>query len=108
MQPDHTRERPPREKVLIVAHSDGFLEVFGAKHVDVRIQRCLAAFSPEMEAVAEDCVELSLPPAWRSLYFPGFCRRSAMLRPLLPTTMRDAQQIRDLLRNLNGITGRVA
>jgi len=96
-------ERQKREKVLVVAHADNHLEIFAAKHVDVKIVRCPASFTDEMKGMAEDFVEQTLPPAWRSLYFPGFCRKSEMLRPLLPSTIQDAKLVRGLLKTLNSI-----
>ena len=62
-----------------------------------------AAFNPDMEVMAEDYLEESLPPVWRSLYFPGYCRASAMLRPLLPTEIQDSKVVAELLKTLNSI-----
>ena len=103
MQHTTSPRRQPQEKVLIVGHADGYLELFGPEHITAKIVRCPVAFNAEMETMAEDFLELSLPPVWRSLFFPGYCRASAMLRPLLPTEIQDSKVVAELLKTLNSI-----
>jgi hypothetical protein len=95
--------RQEQEKVLIVSYPDDFLELFGPKHITAKIVRCPAAFNSEMQRQAEGFLELSLPPAWRPLFYPGYCRASASLRPLLPTTIQDAKVVSKILRTLSKI-----
>lgn len=98
MNPTTNRRR--REQVLVVLHPD-HCEAFAEKNVSVKIIRAPASFSPEKECLVEDIVEMLLPPFWRRLYFPGFCRASETLQPLLPSTLRRSIATQDLLKLLN-------
>lgn len=97
-----TTNRQRREQALIVLHPD-HLEFFAGKNVSVKIVRAPASFSLEMECRVEDVVELLLPPYWRRLYFPGYCRATETLRPLLPSTLARSVATGDLIRLLNGL-----
>ena len=96
-----TKKRPQREAVLIVMHADNYVEVFGEKHVNVRVVRCPAASSDKSHITAEDVVERQLPRYWRKLYFPSNVRATANARPLLPSTLSRAMQAKDDIATLN-------
>lgn len=100
---DCSKLRPSRERVLIVSHPDGHLEVFAEKNVIVRIERVPVAHSRDAERIAEDFLERSLPPVWRDMYFPGNRRATGTATPLFPSKIRDANQIERLLDSLNGL-----
>ena len=63
-----------RVPVLIVGHSDGWIEAYAERHVDVRIEIAPYMTTPEGERLAEGYVELSLPRRYRDLYWPGMRR----------------------------------
>ncbi|QDS97704.1 hypothetical protein [Adhaeretor mobilis] len=96
-----------RQHVLIVAHADGYLEVFGEKNLDIRISNIPLAHSREAERIAEDALELSLPRCYRQLYFPGKRRATATLMPLLPSTMARAKAVKRTIRQLNQLVQKV-
>ncbi len=97
-----------REKVLVVAHGDNFIEVFGAKNVAALIVRCPTMGSNNGEELAEDYLESSLPQRWRELYFPGFLRASLANRPLVPSVIDEAQWTRDFLTGINDMSSQQA
>lgn len=97
-----------REKVLVVAHSDNFIEVFGPKNVTVLIARCPTTGGLDGEELAEDYLESSLPPRWQELYFPGYLRASLANRPLVPSVMDESQWTRDFLTGINNMSSQQA
>ena len=90
-----------REAVLIALHSDGFIEAFGEKNVDVRIAS--VPHCPSSEILAEDAFELLLPHRYRRLFWPVKIRATAMHRPLLSSTMARSIVVRDCITSLNDI-----
>lgn len=100
---DCSNKRPRRERVLVVPHADGHLEVFGSENVIVRIERLPVTNSRDAEAIAEDFLERSLPPIWRELYFPGMRRATGTAQLLLPSTIRRATDIEQSLQSLNSV-----
>lgn len=76
---------PFRERVLIVVHGDGWIEVFAERHVDVRIQIAPHMSIPEGERLAEEYIEAALPARFRDLYFPGFLRAADLARVIKPS-----------------------
>ena len=99
---NNTPKRQPRQKVLIVAHSDNFIEVYG-DNIDVEITRSPVASSTEAERLAEDIVEACLPPRFKSLYWPGKAKATASLRPLHAQTAHEALFVSKLLPALNSM-----
>lgn len=68
-----------REKVLVVLNSDGFVECYAGKSVDVHIVAKPHASTPAAEILAQVYVDLSIPQAYRAVYFPSCCRAAEQL-----------------------------
>ena len=73
--------RPPRVKMLLILHSDAFVEVYSEPHVNVRVVQRVHATLPTAEALSDEVIECQLPQCYRRLFLPrnlraaGQCRR---------------------------------
>ena len=74
--------RPERVKVLVVAHSDGWLELFAESHVDAKIVQQIHGETAAGEIMAEEILDGRLPRPYRDLHVPGKCRACELLRPI--------------------------
>lgn len=72
--------RPKREAVLIVACSDGWIEVYGQKHVDVLLINKPHATTAEAGCLAEQGIDLKLPRRFREVFWPSMKRAADRLR----------------------------
>lgn len=97
------QQRPPRQAVLIVAHTDNHLEVFAEKNVDVHFARVPAAFSVEGEQQVEQIMDWMLPPRYRDLHRADRLRKTGSTRPLLPSVLADSLVVRDCLTALDTV-----
>ena len=93
-----TRPTQQREAVLILAHGDGWIEVFAEKHFDVRIEIVPYMTTEPGEIQAEEYVELSLPKRYRDVYWPGNRRAADMMRVVRPTDIVRRDYDLELLR----------
>ncbi len=98
--------RPPRQRVLIVSHPDGHLEVYADENITAKIVRVPVADSREAERQAEEIVEMLLPQFWRQLYWPNKVRETGTTRPLSPSTLQRSFVVRDCLQRLNALADR--
>ena len=90
-----------RHKVLLVLHADGFIEAFADSDVDVRT--VVMPDVPGGETLAEEYVELTIPRAYREVYFPGNRRAVDNVRRLLPSQLMQQQLDRELMDGLNAV-----
>ena len=72
-------ERKQREPVLAVLNSDGFVEIYAGKHVDVKIVNTVHCETPAGEVSAERLIEQSLPRRFRDVFSPGNRRGFGMV-----------------------------
>lgn len=79
--------RPPSEPVLVVSYSDGWLEAYADRHVDVTIVEMPAGMTVAAEIAVEEYIERLLPHRLRSLYYPTGRRAAAMLRPVTASSI---------------------
>ena len=93
--------RPKREAVLVVGHSDGWIQVFAEKSVDVRIEMLPHSITPEAEVLAEEYVGLSLPKRYRDVYWPSMQRAADMMRLVLPSDIARRDWELDFLKALD-------
>ncbi len=98
---NYEAKRPKRQPILILSHADGFLEVFGERHVDVHIARLPTASSAEGERQAEEVAELLLPLRYRPLFRADLLRKNGTTRPLLPSVLVAARQVKKDIVALN-------
>ena len=93
-----------REPLLILGHGDGWLEVFGPKHVDIKFMNVPFVPTIEGEKAAERFIENSLPIRYREIYWPENRQFAGMLRRVLPSEIQEARQEKELLENLEKIS----
>ena len=93
--------RPKREAVLVVVQSDGWIQVFAEKSVDVRIEMLPNSITPEAEVLAEEYVGLSLPKQYRDVYWPSMQRAADMMRFVLPSDIARRDWELDFLKALD-------
>ena len=94
--------RREREKVLVVLHADGYVEVFAGRHVDVRIAQLLDVHLDD-EPLAEEYLEVSVPACYRDLYWPSRLRAMGMVERISPQQELDAQRAVAAIRELRAI-----
>lgn len=115
---DCTNRRSPRQKVLILSHPDGYLQVYGEPSLDVHVARIPVAHSVEAEFHAEAVVEMLLPMRFRQLLttvypIPGTKSVRGPLRtvgttaPLLPSVLQASLAVPGVLDDIEGIPARV-
>ena len=102
-----TKPRAPRQKLLVVAHPDHYLEFYG-EGVDVLLVRMPMAFGRQAEITAEDVFEARLPLGFRPLYDRSKLIKTASTRPLAPTTLARAIETQNAVRRLNRLAEGVA
>lgn len=95
--------RQQRQKVLIVAHGDGYIEVFG-KNIDVHIANMTTTSNVAGEIVAEDYLRHSLPMPYRDIYFPGMLRKTGTVEEIRPADIATRQLNLSILRVANSMT----
>ncbi len=93
------KPQPQRVRVLFVLHSDGFVEAFGEKHVDVHIENVLAT-APEQETLAEHYLDLRLPKQFEGLHCPGKLRAVGQVEHLTAEDELGRRAEVDLIRDL--------
>lgn len=110
-------ESKPRERVLLVRHGDGYVELFGGKHIDVHVANVpyLDLTVPETDSIearaersryeimALDYMEACLPRAYRDLYWPGNLRATDTHKKLRPSDIADREHHLACLKALDGI-----
>ena len=97
--------RQAREKVLIVAHADGWIEAFAEHHVDVRLETMpYGCGSVEGELMAEEWFERQLSRPFRNIFCPGL--RTTLGKPLsaLPSDIAKREYDLALLRGIQQAT----
>lgn len=90
-----------RRKVLIVLYSDGWVEAYAGKDVDVRIVNKIHATTPEGGQMAERILELSLPRVYAELLWPGNRRASGQVRKVTAQQVLDARMELDVLEAID-------
>jgi hypothetical protein len=96
--------KPRRERVLVVLHSDGWVEVYARRNVDVRIvNRLHVTGGDAMTAdILDALVECDLPKCYRWLYYPRRLRDVGQVRRITPeqklVAVEDAGLVREVVR----------
>lgn len=94
-----------RQPVLVVLHSDGWVEVYGSPEVDVQMVVKPHCRTAEGGVLAEQYIEQQVPYRHCRLYCPsgptlravGLCRRET------PEQLIDAERARQILRDLRAV-----
>lgn len=72
----------PAGRVLIVPHSDGFIQTYSTRAIDIHISIMPSVFHRENEIMAEQLFERQLPERFRAIYNPHCLRSSEMVRTI--------------------------
>ena len=89
-----------REKVLVVFNSDGFVECYASKQVDIYIATKPQASAPAAEILAQEYIDLAIPRAYRDVFFPSYCRAAEQLRRITAGDILNRQHNVELLRGI--------
>lgn len=92
---------PQRHAVLIVASSDGFIEIFADRNIDFHVAQMPAASTARGERIAEACLERMIPRRFRDLFRRDRLRANAIVRSVTPEATLAAMATRDTVRALN-------
>ena len=92
-----------REKVLVVFNSDGFVECYAGKAVDIHIVTKPHASTPAAEILAQEYVGLAIPRPYREVYFPSCCRAAEQLRRITAADILNRQHDVELLRGIQAL-----
>ena len=95
--------RVERAPVLVSLHPDGYVEVHADRHVDVHIAIVPAMRTKAGEILAEEYVELNLPPRYRRLFAPGMVRAAKMNRVVTPHDIADVIDDLAVVRTINSL-----
>lgn len=68
--------------VLVVIHSDGYVELYGPRSIDARIAILPDMNSAKGEILAEEYLDLNLPERHRRLHAPGMIRTAKLGRKI--------------------------
>ena len=90
--------QPKRKKVLVLLNSDGFVECFANKDVDIHILNKPHASTPAAEVLAEEYVELTIPRSYREVYWPSYRRAVEQVRKTTPEDIMRRKYDVELLR----------
>jgi hypothetical protein len=89
--------------VLVVFNSDGFVECYAGKDVDVHIVTKPHASTSTAEILAQEYVGLAIPRAYREVYFPSYCRAAEQLRRITAADILNRQHDVELLRGIQAL-----
>lgn len=93
-----------RRKVLVVLYSDGWVEAYSTKDVDVRCVVKPYASTPEGGAIADRYLEATLPGQYAELYAPGNRRNADKCRKVTAAQLLAARCDLELLKTLDAVT----
>lgn len=103
-RPRKKSKRPPRprEKVLVVLHADGFVEVFGKENIDVHIARRLHVENErgDLSTLLDEYTTATMPRCYRGLYMPNKCREIGNIESITPEQALDTLYELSILRLL--------
>ena len=99
------RARPDPERLLLVVHEDGYVQVYGESWHCVEVIE-MPRVAPANIDIAEECMLLQVPRPYRDLYYPGKVRASANVRACPSVvSLCAAHEIEELLQQLNTLKG---
>jgi hypothetical protein len=101
------RKRPTPQDVLFVIHPDGYVQGFGERGVNIHICRVPWAATPEGEVMAEEVALGLLPRRFRGLWRADYLRATGSTRPLLPSTVKHALDIKEVLKLLDHLPAKL-
>jgi len=94
----------PKQPVLVVANSDGYLEVYGDKSlVDVHIVNKPHMTSDEGEILAQEYMELELPKRHRDVFWPVNLVDTHQVRRMTPDDLAQRETDIELCNVLTAV-----
>jgi len=98
------RQRPPRTQVLVVLHSDGYVQLFAPEQIDAHIAVMPSMNRPEGERLAEDYLAITLPRRFRQVYLPGNIRATGLVETIRPSDIAHRQLMQKMLSAIDSLT----
>lgn len=89
--------------VLVVAHADGYIEVFADKGIRCRFVNICQMPTVEGEILAERYLEESLPKPFKDIYFPGNRIVTGNVLQLTPELLAKREFEVDVVRACNAV-----
>lgn len=94
---------PQRQPVLVLVHSDHFVEVFGPRNIDVKVLDFPKVNTDSAVILAAQYIDLTIPMNYREIYWPDCRRAMHMPRVVTPSSIVATQRDIDLLRAIQEI-----
>lgn len=91
-----------REKVLVVMHPDGLVEIYGGRELDVCVAQRLHV-PQHCEPAAENYLDGTLPKRYRGLFFPGKLRATGLCETVTPEKALDTLWRLEILKGLRAM-----
>jgi len=88
---------------LVLIYSDGFIETYGEKNLDVFIINVPETDSKRAELLAEEYVEINIPVRHRHIYTPGLIRAVKLGRVVTADEIYETRQSLSMIRALEPI-----
>jgi hypothetical protein len=101
------RKRPTPQDVLFVIHPDGYVQGFGERGVNIHFCRVPWAATPDGEVMAEEVALELLPRRFRELWAANNLRANGTAQPLLPSTVKRALDIKEVLKLLDRLSAKL-
>ena len=104
MKPHHKTPRSPRQPVLVVLNSDGFVQVYADQEkVDVHCAIMPTIVSDEGQILAEQYLELEMPRRHREVFDPNKLADTHQVRERPPNDIAHRETGLELCRELSEI-----
>lgn len=87
--------QPARSPVLLVAHPDGYVEIYG-DDIDVVVAQLPDVTTAQAEIAAGELVATSLPASHRELFVPGRLAESHLVERVIPKDLMRRRTMRQL------------
>ena len=88
-------QQPARSPVLLVAHPDGYVEIYG-DDIDVVVAQLPDVTTAQAEIAAGELVATSLPASHRELFVPGRLAESHLVERVIPKDLMRRRTMRQL------------
>lgn len=86
--------------VIVEIHSDGFIRVYGDRHIQAKIINRPLAKTAAAGRLVDELIDSILPQRFADVYFPGNVRATGLVKPIRPS---DIQGVVYELEMLNAI-----
>lgn len=91
--------------VLILLHSDGYIEAFSEEGVNVMLLNVPHMESDEGQILAEELIRISIPDRYREIYSATCLKATENLRVIRPSDIEYVARMKQTYRELDAIGG---